>query len=891
MPSSFSPAAAALLAEQARRLPDLSAVVVLVPHHHLARPFLAALHEQAAHPVMRPPRILTLPDLASCVGASVIVQPDSLRLAEIYAWLRRLPWLSEAGRWPTAQALHALLREMDDALLAPPDDYAGFTRQVERVSRRLLSRPLQDEARLVFEVWRAFHAGAPGERGAYALGLAQWLDTARGPLYSLGLQGLSRLEQDFLRRCEARLAYRVLPVEAPNAGRADYIQAAWQAGEGELPLRERARAHAQAHPRSPVEEELVLRACPDLESLARLAAGQIRLWLAEGRRQIGVIALDRLAARRLRAVLERDQVLMQDETGWTFSTAAVSHVLDRWLDLVAEDAYYRHVLDLLKSVFLFADVPQDARMASVHALERALRQEGVSSGIDRLIGLARRHGLAGVLPLLERLQTAAREFSKGQRLPLGAWLQRLLGALDSLGTRTACEADTAGRQLLELLRRLGRELAQDRTRYGFGEWRAWLTLQLDTATFLDDAVESPVRLTHLAAARLREFEAVILLGADAARLPPRAPAGVFNDALRVELGLPGQSDQRDESLAALQDVLCRTPSVLAAWQERGETGPNPPSPWLEVLDLFHRLAYGRGLRLDTPVPGLADAGRTAGAAAAPPAPRAGRVPERLSASAWQTLVSCPYRYFARYDLGLGEEEVVAEEMEKRDYGELVHAILARFHGAHPRLEDYASEALLADLLQTSRAEFAHWLEAFPLAVAWLQRWEKRLPGYLDWALEREAQGHRWNAAEQRFEQALEFGDGRTVRLEGRIDRIDAGPQGCTVLDYKTQSRSTLQRKLKLPGEDVQLPFYGLLTGAAEAAFVSLDDEKITALGLPGDLAEAAQAEAGRLAATLATLAAGAAMPAQGAPETCRWCEMRGLCRRDHWQVVSAPRPA
>jgi ATP-dependent helicase/nuclease subunit B len=265
-----------------------------------------------------------------------------------------------------------------------------------------------------------------------------------------------------------------------------------------------------------------------------------------------------------------------------------------------------------------------------------------------------------------------------------------------------------------------------------------------------------------------------------------------------------------------------------------------------------------------------------------PSPILGEAPERLSASAWQTLVSCPYRYFARYGLGLGEEEEVAEEMEKRDYGELVHAILARFHGAHPVLSELDRGALLADLRRVGRSEFAQWLAAFPLAEAWLLRWEKRLEGYLDWALGREAEGYRWAAAEQRFEQALPFGEGRTVMLHGRLDRIDMGPEGMVVLDYKTQARQALQKKLKKPGEDVQLPFYGLLTGAAEAAFVSLDDDKVAAVGMAGDLAEAAEAEAERIARTLLALDAAAALPALGAPETCQWCEMRGLCRRDHW---------
>jgi ATP-dependent helicase/nuclease subunit B len=161
------------------------------------------------------------------------------------------------------------------------------------------------------------------------------------------------------------------------------------------------------------------------------------------------------------------------------------------------------------------------------------------------------------------------------------------------------------------------------------------------------------------------------------------------------------------------------------------------------------------------------------------------------------------------------------------------------------------------------------------------RWQKRIPAYLDWALAHEARGYAWSAAEQKVERLLDYGEAGEVRLEGRLDRLDTGPDGTFVLDYKAQSRAALQKKLKQPGEDVQLPFYGLLTGAAGAALVGLDDDKVAELELSGDLREAAGQEGQRLQATLAALAAGAPLPAQGAPDTCQWCEMRGLCRREH----------
>lgn len=868
MASTYEAAVRTLLSEQGARLPDLSGVTLLVPHHHCLPAFLAECRRQLAVPVFLPPRLATLPALAAGQAG---VQTDSQRLAALYGWLSGVAWLDEAARWPLAQALLDLLHELDDARLAPPADYADFAAQVERAVRRGLGRPMEQEARLVHEVWRAFNAAGPGSRGGYALGLAAWRDGAAGPLYSLGLAGLSALEQHFLAECRERLNLRELPVTEPWPDRRAWLDLMLNPGPEAAPLPERARACRTAWPESPLALDLV--GAADMEAEAGAAAVHIKAWLAEGRRTIAVIALDRLAARRLRAVLERDRILVQDETGWTFATATVSHVLDRWFALLQDGCYHRDLLDLLKSPYVFADVPADRRLAAVAALERQIARHQVVAGWERFLALATGEA-ADARPLLERLVEAAQLFRKGERHSLAGWLAVLFQALDGIGASPAWAADQAGRQLLDLLHRLAGELAGDRARYGLARWRGWLNLQLDRATFVADDIDSPIRLTHLAAARLRDFDAVVVLGADAAHLPAAAGAELFSDAVRLQLGLPGQRQRREETLADLIEVLARSGRALITWRAWQGTEPNPRSPWLDLLAAGHRLAYGDDL---THMVAVALPVVESWPEAAPA--RLAAAPARLSASAWQALVDCPYRYFARYGLGLGEPEEVAEAMAKADYGERVHEILRRFHAEHPVLAEHAPERLAEALLRLGRAVFQASERDDYLAMAWRLRWERHCPAYLGWALAREAAGWRWQAAEAARECPLVLPDGGVVTLYGRLDRLDEGPDGLAVLDYKTQGRTVLRARLKVPGEDVQLAFYGLLTGAARAGLVALDDERVDVAEMQRPLAEAAAAEAVRLAEALAAVAAGAPLPAQGDPETCRWCEMRGLCRR------------
>lgn len=867
MGSSYHQAVSQLLAEQGGRLPDWSGITVLVPHHHLVPGFLAAMHQQVDVPVFLPPCFATLPALA--LPGDPTVQPNGQRLAALYAFLLSTDWIDEAARWPLAQAMLDLLDEMDDALLAPPVDYRGFAAQVEQATRRALAAPLEREARLVFEIWRAFHQAGPGIRAGLAQGLARWLEQASGPLYAFGLGGTSRLEARFLADCRAGPGLVDLPVAEPHPARRALFEAAWH--DAGAALRERALAWPARHPASPLALDLM--PLPDLEAEAQVVAARVRAWLAEGRRAIAVIALDRLAARRLRAVLERDHILLQDETGWTFATATVSHLIDRWFALLQDGCYHRDLFDLMKSPFVFADLDGARRLAAVAELEHLTARHNVVAGLDRFLSLA---GDGAARPLLERLAEALRLYRRAGRRTLAAWLDTLFQALDLIGALPACAADPAGRQLLDLLRRLTGELAGERATYGLAQWRGWLDLHLDRTTFVDDAIDSPVRLTHLAAARMRDFEAVAVLGADADHLPPAGAGELFADAVRVQLGLPGQRQRRDETLAHLIDVLSRADQVLVTWQAWRGAEPNPTSPWLVRLAAFHRLAYGddlmRAASAEPPAP-----------ATAPPPPvpaRLAELPARLSASAWQAMIDCPYRWFARQGLGLGEAVAVEEAMEKAGYGERVHDILRRFHTARPVLAAVSRATLEAELDALTATVFRSGEHDDYLALAWRLRWEKRIPAYLDWALAREAAGYAWRESEASIERPMTLPDGSSVTLYGRLDRLDDGPDGSEVLDYKTTALQALRGRLKVPGEAVQLAFYGLLSGAARAGLVALDDDTgVDVAEMQRPLAEAAAAEEERLADVLARLAGGAALPAHGAPDTCRWCEMRGLCRR------------
>ena len=170
------------------------------------------------------------------------------------------------------------------------------------------------------------------------------------------------------------------------------------------------------------------------------------------------------------------------------------------------------------------------------------------------------------------------------------------------------------------------------------------------------------------------------------------------------------------------------------------------------------------------------------------------------------------------------------------------------------------------------------------------QWESAIDAYLAWQLDREATAWRWREGEVKIDFKLDLENGESVRLEGRIDRVDhkQGVEESAVIDYKARAFGALQKKLKDAGEDVQLPVYVALAEArnpdrkvTEASYLSIERESVKAVGYP-DAESAGQHHVYRLQTMFEALHAGAALPAQGVESACQYCEARGLCRRDYW---------
>ncbi|MDP5009418.1 MAG: PD-(D/E)XK nuclease family protein, partial [Glaciimonas sp.] len=477
----------------------------------------------------------------------------------------------------------------------------------------------------------------------------------------------------------------------------------------------------------------------------------------------------------------------------------------------------------------------------------------------------------------------------GGRKTLRAWITAT-NTLDSIGLPAALRADSAGAQILQMLETIAGnadENNDDVAQFSFTEWRALVNLQLDDTSFITTNNDKRVVMLPLNGARMRNFDAVLLVGADADHLPSQPKETLFfANTVRRELGLITREVRQRQQMRDVVELLAMNTQVVLSWQAHKDGEPNLVSPWIQRLELT--LAQHDLPALPEHKAVIAERNLQEHAMQMP-APAASILrPQRLSSSAYSTFIACPYQFFTKRMLGLTSLDELSDLPEKRDYGGWLHQILQTYH---ERLRDEQAEPVVnvqapreALLREISQQHFDKVIAKNPAALGYFVRWKKVISAYVTWANEREAQGWQFVLGEVSYQKSLALDQGE-ILLHGRIDRIDENTNGDrAVLDYKTNNVAALNKKLK-DDEDHQLAFYGLLSDVpvASAHFVGLEatKEKVTDVAAP-DYEHAQQVLSQQIKSNMQTIAAGAPLPANGVTSVCQYCDVRGLCRKGAW---------
>jgi ATP-dependent helicase/nuclease subunit B len=268
-------------------------------------------------------------------------------------------------------------------------------------------------------------------------------------------------------------------------------------------------------------------------------------------------------------------------------------------------------------------------------------------------------------------------------------------------------------------------------------------------------------------------------------------------------------------------------------------------------------------------------------------------------------------------LGLRKQHGFDEGIDASLAGQTIHSVLHQFFRALKTQEEtklatiaHGSPARRAwmeqHLNQTSERIFARFIAGDERVLGVLRDWQKQIPSFIEWQLQREADGWRYLDGEIQVGFDLPFttkdGELRMMRIEGYVDRIDTHNElaSAAVLDYKHQTLKKVRDRAARVLDDPQLLIYArAVTDAGsnlplqgrlvtDAEWVALKAEIKNGNGSAersvtvADVADMAKQSMAQMTEDVELLWARKTLNAFAPDSVCRYCESRGICRKGMW---------
>lgn len=544
------------------------------------------------------------------------------------------------------------------------------------------------------------------------------------------------------------------------------------------------------------------------EETAATLALLMRETLETPGRSCALVTPDIALGRRVAARLERWGVVADESAGRALSSLPAGSLIDlcaRWTEAPLDP---HALLGLLKHPLVRLDAGEADPRDAVRALERrALRGprqrdwarlrrrllKALEPREDGRVSEGARRDVDAAGPLLDRLealsQQAVAPFAPAATLDEAArGLVRLVEALAGQDVWAGRDGEAAA-ALMDALIAGGRALGP----VDWSQMRDVVSRLLADETVRTGGATHPrLRILGPIEARLVRADRMILAGLEEGVWPAAAATDPFlSRPMRERLGLPPPERRLGQTAQDFVQAACADEVILVHSERRGGQ-PAVKSRWLWRLEMLTRGANAAGTpvalphdrapldrarALDAPAKDRPDYARRPA-----PTPPVARRPRELPVTGVERWVRDPYAVYARYILGLSRMERPGEAGDALVRGTAIHAALQRFGEDWPEALPEACAPAIEDLLIRALDEAGFDEAAMARERVLARNCASWLAGF---------EVDRRLRAERRLIEAR----GRTVLpgpygpfvLTARADRIDIGPGGAAVIDFKTGS--------------------------------------------------------------------------------------------------------
>ncbi len=934
--------------------PDFSNLFVLLPHSQVTQQFKAALFKslEAHSSAIIPPWSGTLKSWSREFSHNghpdyPIISEYARQLLFIDALQQHPDLFKEENQWQVTQALLNLFDELSLNQTKIFTCEKDFQDQLQRAygfeEQQAKFQHLLNESNLVYTLWNAWQLQL-SENNLYddvsdylsRLTNSATIIKKQDYFICLGTAQYSKTEQEFIQslidknQCQIIEFEKTIATDDPSDNQirshnhhfATFINETFK--QISPSIKQRAENHAK---KFSAELPLSVYMATDEEEQIRAIDYFVRINILNNKNNIAIISEDRKLSRRLRALLERANIQLQDNAGWSLATTQAATTIERWLECIEEDFSAYPLLDRLKSPFIniinkvLDKEASDADFKkNVYRFEHDLIfHENVSSNIDQYKSLLKNrlqrlsHWPANtyddLINTLDYIQETAKPLSvfytENKKIPLSDFINALFNSMQQLGIVQSYQDDDAGLVLLKTFEGLKQSITYSDPLLSWYDCRIWLGMALESQHFTPPTNSTNVQLMTLEQASHLNFDCIVIAAAESQHFPGSANnSPFFNQAVHASLELTTWEKQRNQRHELFNRTLLSAPDILitACNEEKGEE--KPVSPWLELLINFYELAYSEQpghkklnneylqqlVESKNEIFNCDDEVLPEQSTQPNPVIPQDLIPERISASSYQRIINCPYQYFSADGLHLKALEELTDELRKSDYGERIHLILQTFHNGDKTYGKKFGNTITNNnrkeaenfLSQLSEKIFLTDLKNNVLHKSWLYRWKKHIPAYINWQIQHQAD---WNIylSEERLEAVID----NDLKIYGRLDRIDRRADNKThaIIDYKT-GRTARQEDVDI-GENVQLSTYALLDEeAAEVSYLSVDssNQKVESKASLSDedLIENREQNKQRIIEIFKQIRNKEALPAWGDTSVCHFCNFSGLCRKAEW---------
>ena len=937
-------------------LPDLRSITLFLPNQ-LSQSILreAVIKEVAnqGYDAIFPPEVITLRQWARNKHEinKPILSQYARELILVDAIKQQPDLFSSANPWGVASELLLLFDSMLLNGIEPVQFSNYYIGENQDISHALLY-----ESDLVKVLWEAWQAQIVDENyldpnHAYADALMNINTSEQDIFYCVSLDQLSKLECDFLNKIakQSELSFFSYASNSEFSNRTDfwlkkYISPDTQCKfiqseknnpysylldevfiDNSLSIKQRAEAFSKTHA-DPLHERLSIYKSGNFEQHTHAIDLQIRIWINENKKNIGVVTTDRKLVRRLRAILEHANIAVNDAAGWALATTSAAVVIEWWLQLAEERYPAKQLLALANSPFFpVANIELHERAINYFEKEIVLAFN-LHSGIHRFrktIEKAQSREKSAEPEIFDYLSDLLDKFEASSQLiakmhgnksyPLHRIINELLNSLKPIGLYTTLSADNAGKQIIDLFEDQASHFKLVDNLVNWSEARRFMSRVFDQQNYKPPTYKTSVTFYSLEQSRLHNFDALVIASVDKKNFPGNSSNYIFfNEQVRTELNIPTWRDDHARHLHQFRSLLDSSDQTLITVQVEQNGEKTTPCPWLEAIETFYHMAYGKDLtnnklkyliaQASTSVNTLSDTPLPSQTTQPSPVLIPALKPNSISISQYQSLVNCPYQYFVLSCLKLSQTDELTEEIGKADFGSLVHQSihafftkLPKFPGPfankvtiHNRIEAEEMLCSISNKVFSQTSDSGGSEDDFNNAL-WLHRWLNLIPKFIDWEIKRQA-----SLTPVSHEESKHLMINESTKVHGRLDRIDKSENGYAIVDYKTGLAAT--KKSIEVGEQVQLPMYALLNDADEGGipsdiitsqveFVSIGkDNSVKSTGMikADELNNLKSKHLHRLQTFFESLNHDTAFTALANDDTCERCDAFGVCRKSAW---------